>query len=233
MFKARLSLIILALFIPGCFATMPPQLDDKLIAGKGSDDQKARILKLEEEIVAINRDKLAIENRLKISEQKVVISKKVSAAIVAGSDVLEEEKRLYMITDDRKALDDNAKNMKMNIEQGKLEALNTEYLKAMVEDEKALIDCKDALLSVKVAERELEKAKILRADQDRIAAPAASDPKEAQKADKDKVNLAEYEGYLAKQKDILGKREQEQKKTAELLKQAEARLRESGYKMEK
>ncbi|TAL39029.1 MAG: hypothetical protein EPN93_02845 [Spirochaetes bacterium] len=233
MFKSRICLVFLVSILSGCFATMPPSLPDDHAALKDTLEKNAGIQKLAEEIVTINKEKLVVENELKLNEQRAVISRKTVSVISAQKDVIEEQKRLHMLTDDHKGLEDNEKAMKRNTEQAEVEGLNAEYLKALVEDEKAVIDLKDALLSAKVAERELEKAKIVRAYQDKLPAAAPADPKDAQKVDKDKVNLAEYETYLAKQKDILAKREMEQKKSAELLKQADARLKEAAARIGK
>jgi hypothetical protein len=233
MFKSRFYMVFLISILTGCFATMPPSLPDDHAALKDTIDKNPAIQKLAEEIVTINKEKLLVENELKLNEQRVVISGKTMGVIAAQKSLIEEQKSLFMLTDDRKSLEDNEKAKKRNTELAEVEALNSEYLKALVEDEKAVIDMKDALLSARVAERELEKAKIVRAYQDKLPSAAPADPKDAQKVDKDKVNLAEYESYLAKQKEILAKREMEQKKSSELLKQADTRLKDATARMGK
>jgi hypothetical protein len=214
--------------LSGCFATMPPPVKDTLLIEKTAEDEK-KLAKIEDEIVVINQENNKIKDSLKITSQKEVISSKEITSLEKEKSLLEEKKKLYVISNDTKALADVEKAMVDNQQKINLEKINREYLQARRDYEKSGIELKEAELAAKIAELNFEKAKIARAYQDRTMGEAPVDPKTGKKDDKARIDVSEYEKYLESRKEKVTQTRQYHLKVTDTFKAAESKLNESGY----
>lgn len=227
-------IIILSLFVfGGCFASMPDPIKETYMQNKTPDEEK-KLGTIEEDIIKLNKQREQMEKDYKITKQKSTISEKEITSLEEQKIVLIEKQKLYSQSNDNKKLEEVKKDIEKNENQTNYEQLNSKYLKALKEDQEALLEVKQGELGVKVAERMFERAKIARRYQDKtMGTTDTADNKDAKKENKDKIDVTEYENYLNKQADALLKSQQAQVKTAEALKQAEDRFKESGQQVEK
>ncbi len=214
--------------LSGCFATMPSPIKDTLLIEKSAEDEK-KLAKIEDEIVLINQENNKIKESLKIIAQKVIISDKEITSLEKGKSLLEEKKKLYVISNDTKALADVEKEMVDNQQKINLEKINLEYLNAREDYEKSGIELKEAELAARIAELNFEKAKIARAYQDRTMGEIPADPKTGKKDDKARIDVSEYEKYLESRKEKATNSRQYHLKISDTFKAAESKLNESGY----
>ncbi len=214
--------------LTGCFATTPPPIKDTLLIEKTAADEN-KLAKIEDEIVAINQENNRIKDSLKITSQKEVISSKEITSLEKEKSLLEEKKKLYVISNDTKALADVEKAMVDNQQKINLEKINREYLQARMDYEKSAIELKEAELAAKIAELNFEKAKIARAYQDRTMGEAPVDPKTGKKDDKARIDVSEYEKYLDSRKEKVTQTRQYHLKITDTFKAAESKRNESGY----
>ncbi|HOW84230.1 MAG TPA: hypothetical protein PK573_16825 [Spirochaetota bacterium] len=212
----------------GCFATMPAPIKDTLLIEKTDADEK-KLAKIEDEIVVINQENNKIKESLKITSQKVVISGKEISGLEKEKSLLEEKKKLYVISNDTRALAEVEKAMVDNQQKINLEKINQEYLKARQDHEEKGVELKEAELAAKIAELNFEKARIARAYQDRTMGEVPTDPKTGKKDDKARIDVSEYEKYLESRKEKVTTVRQNYLKITDTFKAAETRLKESGY----
>ncbi len=156
--KIHIYLPLLLLILSGCFATMP-EVNNAFIKNR-NDSEKTDLYKIQNDIIAINRE---IKEQEKISEvmrQKLTVIKKKISLLEYRKPWLEEVVKLYILMEDgeklgkaRGELTANDEDMKFNNELADFTTINVSYQAARVEG-------KQAELSVKIAEQELEKAYI-------------------------------------------------------------------------
>ncbi|HOO70800.1 MAG TPA: hypothetical protein PK926_03485 [Spirochaetota bacterium] len=225
----NISLFIAFIVLTGCFATMPDPVKDEFLVNQTSA-QKQKLNDLADEIIAKRKEKEKIDDQLKITKQKIVITKKGIPVLEKENDMLIEKQKLYTLENNeemlKKANDDLDKNQKALLQQ----KAYLKYLEALEDDQEALIELKHAGLAVKVAEMELEKARIARVYQETELGitDTPADNKDS-KEQKTLINVSTYEEYYTKQKKLLDTKTEKQKKTAELLKQAKQELQNTGY----
>ncbi|MGV7928564.1 MAG: hypothetical protein AB2L13_06610 [Spirochaetota bacterium] len=207
---------------------MPAPIKDTLLIEKTDADEK-KLAKIEDEIVVINQENNKIKESLKITSQKVVISGKEISGLEKEKSLLEEKKKLYVISNDTRALAEVEKAMVDNQQKINLEKINQEYLKARQDHEEKGVELKEAELAAKIAELNFEKARIARAYQDRTMGEVPTDPKTGKKDDKARIDVSEYEKYLESRKEKVTTVRQNYLKITDTFKAAETRLKESGY----
>jgi hypothetical protein len=212
----------------GCFASSPAPIKETLLIEKSAEQEK-NLASIEDEIVVINQENNKVKESLKITSQKAVISGKELSGLEKEASLLLEKKKLYVISDDTKALGEVEKTMVDNQQKINIEKLKLAFFKAKKDYEEADVELKESELSVKIAELNYEKAKIARAYQDRTMGEIPTDPKTGKKDDKSRIDVSAYEKYLTSRKEKAENNRQKYLKYADTFKMAEARLEESGY----
>lgn len=218
-----LSIALLMVFC-GCLATMPPAVKDDLLTEKTADEAK-KMNALEERIVVINQENNKVKEELKITKQRIVVSGNQISSLEEAKKLALEKEKLYAITGEADKLADVRKELQDTEEKLRMENAVLSYLKAKQEHEEDTVDLKDAELASSVAELYHEKAVIARRYQDKVMpAPAGS-----KDADKNKIDVPEYEKYLNSQKERLANEQKQHGVSMEKLKQEEVKLKASGY----
>ncbi len=226
-YRVLLSLLVVSAFA-GCLATMPPAVKDVYLVEKTADEEK-KLNTIEDEIIAINQENNKLKDAIKITKQMIVVSENQVASLEEQKKVKIEKEKLYTISNENDKLAEVKKQIQENDEKLRLENINLKYLKAKKDYEDSSISLKESELSVKVAELYFEKAKIARKFQDKTMGVAPKGSTEAVRDDKNKIDVSEYEKYLASQKEKLLNKQQEQQRYADVFKKAEAELKDSGY----
>ncbi len=176
------------------------------------------------------------EKNIEILKQRIKASQSRLTALTEQKSYLIENEKLHVLTGDAEKRAEAINAIKDNEADSASQRVYLEYLRAKIADEEVLLKVKQAELGLKVAELRLTEARIARKFQDSpeysIPGAEVKDPKDAKALEKDKIKLEQYEKYLTAQSEELAKKKEEQRKTADILKQAEEKLKESGYKVE-
>ncbi len=230
-----LFLTLAALFLSGCFfASAPPRVKEDYLKRATADESK-KIAQLSAAIVAMNVADMRrqSEKNIEILKQRIKASQSRLSALDWQKSYLVENEKLYVLTGDSAKRTEAINAIKENESDSASQRVYLEFLKAKIADEEVLLKVKQAELGLKVAELKLTEARIARKFQDSpeysIPGPEAKDPKALEK---EKINLLKYEQHLTAQSELLAKEKEKQRKTADILKQAEAKLKESGFKVE-
>lgn len=237
--KLKLFLLTLvALFLSGCFfASAPPRVKEDYLKRATADESK-KIAQLSAAIVAMDIADMRrqSEKNIEILKQRIKAAESKLSALDGQKRYLVDKEKLYVLTGDAAKRTEAINAIKENESDFASQGVYLEYLKAKIADEEVLLKVKQAELGLKVAELKLAEARIARKFQDSpeysIPGDEAKDPKDAKALEKDKINLVKYEQYLTAQSELLAKEKEKQRKTADILKQAEDRLKESGFKVE-
>lgn len=226
-----------ALVISCFLASAPPRVKDEYLKRATADENK-RISQLSAAIVAMNITDLKrqSEKNIEILNQRIKAAENRLSALAGQKRYLVENEKLYVLTGEAEKRAGAIAAIKENESDTASQRLYLEYLRAKIADEKLLLQVKQAELGLKVAELKLTEARIARKFQDSpeysIPGADAKDPKAAKALEKDKIDLSQYERYYELQSKTLAEKQQERRKTTDILKQAEDRLKESGYKVE-
>ncbi len=217
-------IITLSVILTGCFATLPPKINDVYLSDK-SEKQAAQLESIEKEIIAITNDKEKLNTSLKINRQTITIEQKEQKRLEAVEELLKEKQKLNIIKEDSTAKKKTKMELGETISAQAATAGRITYLKAKEDNLEKQIEVKDAELAVKVAEQYLLKAKIGRANQEKMLSGTGSE--KDTKGEKDLIDLSKYQKYYDSQKNNL---EGSRKKLAESekeLEKAEKKIQET------
>lgn len=228
--KLKKSIILSIIFFSfagiGC-VTMPDPISDKYLHDATKEEMN-NIYKIEDEIIAIKKEKDSLEKKHKISLQECKVSLKTIKLLKTQKSQLKEQLKLYTEMGDEKKIEKGKSDLEKNAKDINDEIIKSQYLDSKEEFEEAFIEVKHAELSLKLAERRYEKAKIARAYQDKLFEAEKKESKDEKEDDKkkkdDRLDLKKYEDYVTYQKKNLSKMQDKKNKKAEKMGQARLKL---------
>lgn len=197
--KYSLAAAILFLFT-GCFSTLPPKINEVYLSEK-SDADNGKLEGIEKSIIKITDDKAKIEKEVKVIALDIAIAKKERNRSEADEELLNEKQKLFILKKDVAGIQDT----KHKIAASKKAQSDTEkkikYLKTKEDNLEKQVDVKESELAVKVAEQLLVKAKIARANQEKMLKGAD------EKQKKSLIDVTTYQKYYDTQKGSLDRAE--------------------------
>jgi hypothetical protein len=223
----KLSLCIAIAFIAGC-ATMPDPVKDEYLVNQTAA-QKQKLNDLAQNIISKRKEKEKLDDELKITSQKLVIVEKNIPVLEREHDMLLEKQKLYTLENNEDMVSKTNEEISRNRTLVSQQKARQKYLKALENNQKALIDLRLAELAVLVADMEYEKSVIARVYQEKEL--GLTDKPQTDKDGKEQpalINITTYQDYLAKQRRLLASKTARQQKTAELLDKARSELRDAG-----
>lgn len=209
---------VLFIFMTGCFATLPPKVNEVYLNDKTAKDA-AKLEIIEKEIIAITNEKENLSKSLKINRQSITIAKKERNRIEAVEELLKEKQKLYILKEDKPLQQETRKKIETSRKDKTATNSKIEYLKAEEDYLEKKVEVKEAELAVKVAEQYLLQAKIARANQEKMLSDT-NDKKEK----KDLIDVATYRKYYDDQKAGLEGSQKKLVESSKRLKQAEKKL---------
>lgn len=228
--KKAVFLAFLAFIFTGCFATMPdPVKDEYLVEQTREEEQKMN--DIADVIIAKRKEKDVVEDQLKVTAQKIKVAKQQLPVLKDEKKLLLEKQKLYTTQKDDAKLQDINSQIEINLKKQEQQKAYIDYLEEIEDDQQALMELKHAELAVKVAELNVERARIARAYQEKHFIPEEKGSDKDAKNDKRKsmINVKAYEDYLIKQQNLLVKTKENKLKASESLKEAEKILKSTGY----
>jgi len=212
--KYSLAIAILFLFT-GCFSTLPPKINEVYLSEK-SDADNGKLEGIEKSIIKITDDKAKIEKEVKIIALDITIAKKERNRHEANEELLNEKQKLNILKKDTAGIQETkqkiAASKKAQVDTGK----RIKYLKAKEDNLEKQVDVKESELAVKVAEQLLVKAKIARANQEKMMKGAD------EKQKKNLIDVSQYQKYYDSQKGSLDRAEKSLRDSDKELKKAES-----------
>ena len=157
--KINCALALLLFLAPGCFVTMP-EINNAFIKNK-SDAEKADLNKIQNDIIAINKEIRELEKNTETIRQKLLVARKKTSLLEYQKPYLEELVKLYMLTEEGEKLGKARSDLGATDEEIRFVRELTGYYSAFVDLQAFKVETKQAELSVKIAEQELEKAYII------------------------------------------------------------------------
>ncbi len=211
-------IITLLIFFTGCFASLPPKVNEVYLNDKNEKDA-AKLETIEKEIIEITNAKESLVKSLKINQQNIRIAQKERNRLAAVEELLKEKQKLFILQENAGGQQETKQKITETKKENAATNRKIEYLKAKEDNLEKNINVKEAELATKVAEQYLLQAKIARANQEKMLSDA-DDKKEK----KDLIKIEDYQKYYDDQKSSL---EGSQKKLVESdkrLEQAEKQL---------
>jgi len=209
-------------FFTGCFASLPPKISDEYLNNKTSEES-TKLETIEKQIIDISNSKEELEKASKITDLKLAVMKKELSQFEAEEALLIDKQKLYVTQNDTKMQEEVKGDIEKNKKDQAAAKLKLEYMKAKQKDLKNKIEVNEAELSMKVAEKYYEQAKIGKANQDKIMGAPANE-----KDAKNRINVADYEKYFNDQKEYLSREQKDQAESELKLKEAEKKLKDAG-----
>ena len=187
--KRHITFLVALVLLSGCI-TLPKPVDETYLTEK-TEEENAKLEKIEQEIISIKQDKDKIEKELEIFKQRIEVTTKEISELEAAKELLLEKEKLYSMTDDNDKIVELQKKKKVN--RTRLTQLKAylKYLNAKNDEKTALFNIEKTKLAVKVAELDHEKALIARAYQDKRSDEFEED---------DRIDVSEYKKFLEDQK---------------------------------
>jgi hypothetical protein len=208
------------IFFAGC-VTMPDPIDELFLKEK-SQDETAKLDKIESDIITKKKNKDTAEKDTEIAAQKAELSSKEVTQKEAEIDVLLGKEKLYTSTKDSKLPEIQKEREKENLKLTQLKA-KYEYHTAKSNEANALLEVKKYELAVKVAELNYEKAMIAKSYQ----------LKRKKEYEKKMIDDEEYKKFFEDQKIKLEDAQKEYEKASKTVAEKEDILKKSGYEGEK
>jgi hypothetical protein len=212
--------IAISVIFAGC-VTMPDPVDDLYLKEKTQEDT-AKLDKIESDIIAKKKNKDKAEKDSEIAAQKAELSRKEVLQTEAGIAVLLEKEKLYTSTKDSKLQDIQKEREKNDLKLTQLKA-KLDYDIAKSDEANTLLEVKKSELSVKVAELSYEKALIAKAYQ----------MKRKKEYEKKMIDDEGYKKFFDDQKIKLEDNQKEYEKASKVAAEKEDILKKSGYEGDK
>lgn len=209
-----------SIFFAGC-VTMPDPIDELFLKEK-TQEETAKLDKIEGDIITKKKNKDAAEKETEIAAQKAELSRKEVTQKEAEIDVLLGKEKLYTSTKDSKLPEIQKEREKENLKLTQLKA-KYEYHTVKSNEANALLEVKKYELAVKVAEFYYEKALIAKAYQ----------LKRKKEYEKKMIDDEEYKKFFENQKIKLEDAQKEYEKASKIVVEKEDILKKSGYEGEK
>ncbi len=164
--KYSLAIAILFLFT-GCFSTLPPKINEVYLNEK-SDADSSKLVDIEKSIIKITDEKAKIEKEVKIIAFDIAIAKKEKNRDEADEELLNEKQKLNILKKDTAGIETTKQKIIASKKAQAEKDKRIKYLKAKEDNLEKQVDVKESELAVKVAEQLLLKAKIARANQEKM-----------------------------------------------------------------
>lgn len=187
----QLVLFVFVLIIAGC-GSKRPQVDNEFLIGM-SDEEIKKMETVEKKIVAIDEEQQAIRNMTRITQLRIQILNRERSLLEEKKSILNDKKNLYKLKNNPTRLKEVQEDIQKNKDKIVLKEMLSQILAAQLDDEKNQLEQKRAELAQKIAERSLMRARIARAQQDKVF---GDDPERTD----EKYDIALFEEYLNKTK---------------------------------
>lgn len=230
--KRFLMLLAVAVFITGC-TTMPGPVDERYLVEK-NQNESAAINSIEQKIIEKNREKKAIELKLKGISSSPAVTNDELKLLKKENGLLKDQVDFYTKTRDAVNLESRNAQLKENETAIEKKTAEFNYQTSEKEMTEAELEVKTNELSVLIAQLNYEKSKIATAYRDKYEEAPAPDSgsfftktlnRFRKKDPADKYGYKKYEEYLKKQQDELLKSEKK-------LKEAEKKFQEAKLKIQ-
>ncbi len=204
-------LIILIIVVSGCLTMKPKTIEDVYLSEISTENaQRLRII--EENIINLKNEKDKIEKDLAVAEQLIIVSESEIEKNSANKAFLQENEKLYTISEEIKKLTRVQKELSICEKDLKDSEYRLSLNKAKHDETETLLNVKKAELAVKVAELDYEKAKVAKEYQ----------KKRPEKFDEDKIiDVPDYEKFLNDQTADLDRANDKHKKASDVVKKIE------------
>ncbi len=204
-------LMTLVIAVSSCLTMKPKTIDDVYLSEISAENaQRLRII--EGNIINLKNEKDKIEKDLAVAEQMIIVSESEIEKNKANKVFLQENEKLYTISEEIKKLTRVQKELSLCEKEIKDSKYGLNLNKAKHDETEALSSVKKAELAVEVAELDYEKAKVAKEYQ----------VKRPEKFDKDKIiNVPDYEKFLNDQTSDLDRANDKHKKASDVVKKIE------------
>jgi len=169
----------LILMLSGCFTVMP-EINNAFIKNR-SDGEKSDLAKIQNEIISINKEIRELEKNSEITKQKQSAIRKKLTLLDYQRPYLEEMVKLYILMEESEKLGKSRGELAASVDEYKFNSELSAYFNVNVDYQNARVETKQAELSVKIAEQELEKAYIISKGSAGQPVDAGKDTKPVQK----------------------------------------------------